>query len=167
MFFLDPSSLISATTSASSFIGAHPELIQELAQHVLTHSLYSHIRSRRGPTISRSARRRVANRRRRWFVDNIIMHHKRLHDQNREIAISNVRKRLLEKKEALKKQSLSLAVQKSQPSRTPPQGESTKWRERFDGKDRGLSVRGRIDTRRIRARSRWLSVSEDLAEATG
>ena len=142
--------------SAGNFIGAHPGLINELATHALAHTLYSHIRgARKVGAMSRSHRRRVANRRRRWFVDNIIMHHKRLHDKNREIAISNVRNRLLEKKEALKKQALSLH------HASPPKNEATKWRDKTaDTKDRGLTIRGRLDARRLRARSRWLSVAE-------
>lgn len=157
MIFINlPLSVSSLAMSAGSLISAHPGLINELATHALSHTLYSHIRRGVGRgvgrvVLSRAQRRRTANRRRRWFVDNIIMHHKRLHDKNREIAISNVRNRLIEKRAALKKQPLS---------KPTPQNEATKWRDKTSDKDRGLSIRGRIDARRMRARSRWLSVAD-------
>lgn len=155
VFLLDPSLLTSASLSVGNLVGAHPELVRDLVEHVITHSVYSHIRSRRGPTLSRAERRKTANRRRRWFVDNIVMHHKRLHDKNRAIAIGNVRQRLLEKREALKKQSLTSMIDRP---KTPDS--ATKWRDRYDGREKISAIKGRVDTRRARARSRWLSVVE-------
>jgi hypothetical protein len=90
------------------------------------------------------------------FVDNIIMHHKRIHDKNREIAVSNAKAIALGKykaKEGRPKTSMS-----------PRHREINKWRDKFDSKQDILVVRGRIATRRMRARSRWVSV---VNEKTG
>lgn len=142
--------------SASNFITLHPELINELAGHALVHNLYSHMHSSKKGGLSRRMKRKNANVRRRWFVDNIILHHKRLHDKNRELSVSRVREQALAKREAMKKQqSLSLERAKSL-----KKDDSKKWREMVELKDRSNNIRGRIDNRRLRARSRWLSVSE-------
>ncbi|MBM5782702.1 MAG: hypothetical protein FJ368_04690, partial [Pelagibacterales bacterium] len=101
-----PSSMLSLSLSnTSQFLGAHPGLVHGVAEHALVHSFFSI--TRKGKGLSRSQRRKVANRRRRWFVDNIIMHHKRLHDKSRQNTIDNIRKRALEKREALKKRAPS------------------------------------------------------------
>lgn len=104
-------------------------------------------------------RRKNANIRRRWFVDNIILHHKRLHDKNRELAVNKARDQALARREALKKrQDLSL-----ERARDPKKDQERKWRELVELKERSSSIRGRVDSRRLRARSRWLSVSEEGA----
>lgn len=140
--------------SAANFISLHPELLSELAGHALAHSMYSHIRGGKKIGLSRRARRKAANTRRRWFVDNIVLHHKRLHDKNRELAVSKVREQALAKRDALKKQSLSLQTS------TPQKDEARKWRDRAELKERASLVRGRVDSRRLRARSRWMEVTE-------
>jgi len=157
LFFSLPPSIGALSMTASGFVGAHPELIRHLAEHVLVHSVYSHIRGGRKVGAPRRQRRKIANRRRRWFVDNIIMHHKRLHDKNRQSAVDDIRKKALEKREALKKKPQSL--QQALTSKD----DSTKWRDRTNGfKERSMSMRDRVDSRRLRARSRWASISTDV-----
>jgi hypothetical protein len=122
-------------------------LVHELIGHKAFEVLCSLLKGTRGKRLTRAQRRKLLNRRRRWFVDNIIMHHKRLHDRNREIVISSARDRVMLKR-------LGANIRKPMDQNSP-----TKWRDRVDGRDRGLSIRGRIDARRARARSRWLSVA--------
>ncbi len=136
---------INAINLASSGLINSP-LSHHLVGHEILHVFYSVARGPRKLGLSRSKRRKLANRRRRRFTDNIVMHHKRLHDRNREIVISSAKTRALAKKLAAK-----------QPSSAP---DVRKWRDKVGGiKDRGAMIRGRVDARRMRARSRWLSVA--------
>ena len=122
--------------------------------HVIDHEimsvLFSLIKGPRKARLSRAQSRKMMNRRRRWFTDNIIMHHKRLHDRNREIVVASTRERVLAKKAA---------------ANSPQVSASHKWRDRVDStRERGSTIRGRIDARRSRARSRWVSVQQDTRE---
>ena len=140
---------------ATTFISAHPALIYELAGHSILHSLYSHSRSngrRKGK--NRRQSRKLTNRKRRRFVDNIIMHHKRLHDRNRAMLINNARDRALIRKNTLKKDSISLQQSVNLTQEEKPK----KWTEKTNLREKGREIRGRIDARRLRARSRWISV---------
>jgi hypothetical protein len=140
------------TLDATSLLHAHPALVQELAGHALAHVLYTHARRavrRRG--LSRRQIRKLANRKRRMFVDNIIMHHKRLHDKNREMIISNARSRALARRDQAKKESPSLAQSQEKKQ------EDLKMKYSSSIKERGERLRGHADARRLRARSRWLS----------
>ncbi len=143
--------------SASNFVTLHPELISELAGHALVHDLYSHMHSNRKTGLSRRLRRKNANIRRRWFVDNIILHHKRLHDKNRELAVVKAREQAIARRDALKKKQ-ELALERA---KNPQKEQERKWRELVELREKSSSIRGRIDTRRMRARSRWLSISEE------
>lgn len=144
------------TLDISNLLHANSGLIHQIAGDALSHALHSYVRrSGRRRGMSRRQMRKAANRKRRWFVDNIIMHHKRLHDRNRAIVVSNARTRALAKREAnkqspqLQQQKPSLSKDREQPKKTPA-GPSLK--------ERGMALRGRVDARRMRARSRWLSV---------
>ena len=142
------------TLGATSMLQSHPALVQELAGHALGHVLYSHIRRvvhRKG--LSRRQMRKMVNRRRRMFVDNIIMHHKRLHDKNREMIISNARARAIARREQAKKQGPSLA--RSQEVKRDDV--KMKYSRTNSLRERGEKLRGLNDARRMRARSRWLS----------
>lgn len=112
--------------------------------------------------MSRRQMRKTANRKRRWFVDNIVMHHKRLHDRNRAIVVSNARSRALAKREALKKSSLTPQKQ-SQTFAQRARDNSPQSQDNL--REKAKSLRGRVDARRLRARSRWLSVMEEKAAA--
>ncbi len=143
------------TLDLPNLLHANSGLINQIAGDALAHALHSYIRrtgSRRG--LSRRQMRKASNRKRRWFVDNIIMHHKRLHDRNRAIVVSNARTRALAKRDSAKQspslQRSALMAQRVQVK--PAQDGGTKL------KDRGMEIRGRVDARRTRARSRWLSV---------
>lgn len=147
------------TLDASSLLRAHPALVQELAGHALAHVLYAQVRrvvGRRG--LSRREIRKISNRKRRRFVDNIIMHHKRLHDKNRQSIISNARSRALARKNQVKKDTALMS------SRTP-ESKAPDMRSKYSStvKERGERLRGRVDARRLRARSRWLTVMQTNA----
>jgi hypothetical protein len=131
---------------------SHPSLVQEVGGHALAHVLYSYAR-RAGYSRRRNRRhvRKTINRRRRRFVDNIIMHHKRLHDKNRELVVTNARSRVLAKREAEKKRTALL-------QRTPQKDGQRKWRDSAPMRDRALEIRNRVEAKRMRARSRWESV---------
>ena len=145
MFFISLANFNAINLAASGLMNS--PLAHHLINHEILHVFFSVIRGPRRSRLTRAQRRKMANRRRRWFTDNIIMHHKRLHDRNREIVIASAKTRVVAKK---------LAASQPSPNKPSP----TKWRDRVDIKDRGMSIRGRIDARRMRARSRWLSVSE-------
>ncbi len=133
-----------AISLASSGLMNSP-LVHHFVGHEILHVFFSLVKGPKGKRLSRSQRRKLLNRRRRWFTDNIVMHHKRLHDRNREVVVSSARTRSLAKKLAA--------------GTTPEKAAPRKWRDRVDTRDRGLSIRGRVEARRSRARSRWLSVA--------
>ncbi len=156
MAFLGLPSVGGLTLDITNFLTANPALLHEIGGHALAHVLYSHIRrSAHSPSMSRRETRKMSNRKRRWFVDNSVMHHRRLHDRNRETIVSNARSRVLARREALL-QKPSLLQNQPQKNRD----EKTKWRDAADIKSRGQTIRGRIDSRRLRAKSRWLSVAK-------
>lgn len=132
---------INAINLASNGLLNSP-LVEHLLTHELMHAFFNmayHGAKRK--RLTRAQRRKLANRRRRWFVDNIIMHHKRLHDRNREIVVTSA-----------KTKSLARKLHGNAPS-----SENRKWQDRVEIRDRGRVIRGRVDARRLRARSRWLS----------
>lgn len=133
---------INAISLASNGLLNSP-LVEHLLTHELMHAFFSMTyHGSKAKRLTRAQRRKLANRRRRWFVDNIIMHHKRLHDRNREIVVASA-----------KTKSLARRLHKSD----APVPETRKWRDRVEIRDRGRTIRGRVDARRLRARSRWLS----------
>lgn len=155
-----PTSISTLSLSqASQFLGAHPELVHHVSQHALVHTFFSVVRKGRGRNLSRSQRRKIANRRRRWFVDNIIMHHKRIHDKNRQNTIDDLRKRALARREALKKKPNSLKEALLLDREGP-----TIWRDKINLKERTQSTRERIKMREIRAKSRWASLEYQMQE---
>lgn len=146
------------TLDITNFLTANPFLARQVGGHALSHMLYSYIRrSARSAGLSRRQARKMSNRKRRWFVDNIVMHHKRLHDRNREMIVSNARSRIIAKREAMKKKAAAL---KDQPQKD--RDEKMKWRSSADVKNRGQTIRERIDNRKLRARSRWQAVTETI-----
>ena len=82
--------------------------------------------------LSLSERRKLVNRKQRWFTDNIIMHHKRLHDKNREIAVRLSYEKIIDKQRSrnpiLSKQNIS-------------------WCQRVDVKNRALLIKERLRAR--------------------
>ena len=142
------------TLDVTNFLKTHSALISEIGGQGLVHILYSHVRRSRRRRSTRRQVRKAVNRKRRWFVDNIIMHHKRLHDRNREMTVRKARMRALERKEMLSKPNL---VTRSQ-QKGKDQSDPMKWRNAVTLKERGEVIRGRIDARMLRARSRWLSL---------
>lgn len=106
--------------------------------------------------LTKAQRKKMARRRYRMFVDNIIMHHKRLHDKNREITI-NLAKAKTPIKEKEKPKLQSVLTKDNQ----------TKWRDKASVRERTLKLRGRVDARRIRARSRWVSIVQERAGTGG
>lgn len=83
----------------ASLLTTYPTLGCQAIGHGLSQLLFSYLRratSRKG--LSRHEMRKIANRKRRWFVDNIIMHHRRLAEKNRQMIIQNSFERVLNKK---------------------------------------------------------------------
>lgn len=140
MDFISLANVNAIGLSASGLMGS--PILQHIIGDEIMHAFFSAIRKSGKSRLSRVQRRKILGRKRRWFTDNIIMHHKRLHDKNRQIAISEAREKALSNN-SLKKPT-----------------ESRRWRDRVEIKDRGRIIRGRIDTKRMRARSRWLSVAD-------
>lgn len=107
--------------------------------------------------------RKMSNRKKRWFVDNIIMHHKRLHDRNRELVVSNARTRALaRKKDRDQKPQITQSTQL-----THQRNNDLKWQQRVQTKDRGAEIRDRLNARKLRANSRWASIIRNDREANG
>lgn len=156
MTFISLPSVGTLTFDVGNFLSTNPALINEVAGHALAHALYSHIRrgGHRSRGINRRAARKNANRKRRWFVDNIIMHHKRLHDRNREMVITNARTRALARRKELEKKEPQLSQSALQHNRS----QSTPWRNKTDLKSRGEELRNRANARKLRAESRWACV---------
>jgi hypothetical protein len=157
-------SLTSMSFGDKGFAGAYPSLVRGVAEHtlekVISRNLHSHIRKGKLAGLSRSARRRIINRRKRWFVDNIVMHHRRLHEKNRQIAVDTMRKKALEKRESLKKRQPTLQEALSINKDGP-----IKWSEKINVKERSLSARDRINSRKARAKSRWLTVGSMIGNS--
>lgn len=94
------------------------------------------------------------------FVDNIIMHHRRLHEQNREMTVK-MAKEIMRSYNKPKKQAPGKHQTRALASRSKPktiQKSPDLWRDRAAIRERTKSIRGLIDLHRTRARSRWVSV---------
>ncbi len=143
---MDIASLVSFNASSLSASGLiNSPILQHYLGHDMMHAFFSAIRKYRKSRLPRIQRRKILNRKRRWFTDNVIMHHKRIHDKNRQMVVSEARQRAISK-DPVKKKRL-------------PQ-EPGRWRDRVEIKDKGKIIRGRISAKRMRARSRWLSVAD-------
>jgi hypothetical protein len=151
-----PAIINSVSLYANSLITAYPALVREVGTHLIAHSMNSYIRSGRNLRVSRRLRRRAMHQKRRWFVDNIIMHHKRLHDHNRELAIKEARKRGLKLNNKEKKDSLVKSVRKPEMN-----DRKDAWQQKILIKEYSKQIRGRIEARRVRARTRWLTVKDN------
>jgi len=147
-------SLGSSSLTIGNLLSAHPSLIQELGGEALAHVLYSYVR-RAGHRRKRNRRhiRKTMNRRRRWFVDNIIMHHRRIHERNRELVVTNARSKVLARRETERKKLEQQGLQHER-------DDARKWRDAGNVKHKIGEIRGRIDARKMRARSRWVSVKK-------
>ncbi len=153
--FISLPSVGTLTFDIGNFLTTNPALINEVAGHALAHALYSHMRrGGHNRRLSRRQARKNANRKRRWFVDNIIMHHKRIHDRNREMVITNARTRALNRRKELEKKSPQLSSSTLQHIRS----QSTPWRSKVDLKSRGEELRNQALAKKLRAESRWASV---------
>jgi len=142
------------TIDVGNFLVTHPSLIHQVAGHALAHTLYSYVRHSRKRGFSRRQMRKSSNRKRRWFVDNIIMHHRRLHNRNRELIIGNARSKVVARHEA-KKKALALSHQRLQKDQKP-----TQWRDMAQAqvKERGSLLRNRVEARKTRAQQRWMTI---------
>ncbi|MBL6665039.1 MAG: hypothetical protein ISQ34_04255 [Rickettsiales bacterium] len=130
----------------------------DAARFAVSSLLYSKIyRSARRSGHSRSKARKLANRRRRYFVDNIIMHHKRIHDHNRKLVVSSARDRAVARKKemehAVRNKELKKTAQKSR-------YEHQRWTQKPDIKARSMEIRNRLQTKRARTDSRWAALIE-------
>ena len=141
--------------SPSALIASHPMIAYEIAGHTLGHILYGFIkRNRKRRGLSRAQMRKMTNRRRRQFVDNIIMHHQRLAKMNRQTIVGNARERAMARREKTQRK----ADMKKDQTFEKQQESRKKWQGGVSLKERGQKIRGTIDARRTRARSRWLTI---------
>ena len=141
--------------SPSALIASHPMIAYELAGHTIGHILYGFIkRNRKRRGLSRAQMRKMTNRRRRQFVDNIIMHHQRLAKMNRQTIVGNARERAMARREKTQRK----ADMKKDQTFEKQQESRKKWQGGVSLKERGQKIRGTIDARRTRARSRWLTI---------
>jgi len=149
----------SLTLDITNYLNRGGLIKGDSSKYNLSGLLYGKIvRSARRAGLSRRVARKIANRRRRIFVDNIIMHHKRLHDQNRKIVITNARERALMKKkqlESLKSNTLE-KIKKEQESRASYQ----RFVERPNIQSKSREIRDRLALSKTRAKSRWASIIE-------
>ncbi len=157
--FFSVANIGSIAFSPGAFMASHPMIAYELIGHSMGHILFGFLkRNRRKRGFSRSQMRKTVNRRRRQFVDNIIMHHQRLANINRQIIVSNARERALAKKEKFRTQSETRSSFMRTPESSRNQDAKKRWQGGLSLKERGQKMRGMIDARRTRARSRWLTI---------
>ena len=136
----------------TSLLALQPTLLQDLAIHGFEHVIRRLLKgTKRKRGLSRAENRKLTNRKRRWFVDNIIMHHRRLQEINRQKIVSSARERALLRKKNL----LNNSLQRTKPKAKPEINRT--WQNGLSMRDKGVKIRGSVDTRKIRARSRWLS----------
>ena len=149
---------------ASSFVQMHPALVHEVGAHTLAHVLYSFIKrscNRKG--LSRRQIRKIVHRRNRWFVDNIIMHHKRLHDRNRQVIISDARKRAINKKQmsnnfANTSENVSLTSKlKNRSHFYDTQNYQESEEEKKKRQEKSEQIKLRLQAKQHRAKSRWIA----------
>jgi len=109
--------------------------------------------------LTKAKMKKMMMRKRRMFVDNVIMHHKRLHDQNREQIIEETKAKI-----SSKVQKKVLAVPGNKPiigqSRSSPKREqnsrsvSTQLKP-SQGEHHKTRIQGLIDSERQKSRSKW------------
>ncbi len=164
MTFLAIPQIDALVFDTSSFISMHPALVHEIGGHAIAHVIYSFIKRtchRRG--MSRREMRKTINRRNRWFVDNIIMHHKRLHDYNRQIVIRDARKRSIDKKESSfasnyeNKKNENESKLKNRSHFHDSQNYSENSEEEDNRRKKSAEIQQRLVARKNRAKSRWLA----------
>lgn len=117
-------------------------------------------RSARRSGLSRRKARKLANRKRRNFVDNIIMHHKRLHDYNRKLVVSSARDRAIARRKKLEVRDQN----KDRLEHQRQEKQQQRWSEKENIKQKSLEIRQRIETKRIRSQSRWAALIENRSE---
>ena len=81
------------------------------------------------------------------------MHHKRMHDKDRDLVINKAKERLNERKKQVKSKTKSLKYIDNGSKEQRPN-----WQQTVLIQNRGSDIRGRIQTKKIRARTRWASV---------
>ncbi len=159
-FFLLHTS-INLALGKTSLLVLQPTLLQDLAIHGFEHVIRRLLKgTKRKRGLSRAENRKLANRKRRWFVDNIIMHHRRLQEINRQKIVNSARERALLRKKNL----LNNSLQKAKPKAKPEINRT--WQNGIKTRERGVKIRGSVDTRKIRARSRWLTAINQKNIAT-
>jgi len=144
----------SLTHDLSSFISEHPSLGRTVKKYGLAYGITRMIKSGKGRGLSRRQARKIANRARRHYIDNIIMHHKRVHDRNRKLAINDARNRALIR--AKKKKELA---SKPKPKKHLKH-EKILLANSMDLKKRGDLLREKARMKKVRAESRWASIIE-------
>lgn len=105
--------------------------------------------------LTKAQRKKMMMRKRRMFVDRIVMHHKRLHDQNREKIIEETKEKLSKKpSQILSKPNSSPKLSRLKPH---PDKNDFKWQQKVKPKqgEHRTKVKGLVDPTRERSRSKW------------
>lgn len=152
MTTLDTRNLTKLKIDVRRLLKLNPNLLNDIAGYSLIRLQYSRSRIPRLSRFEKRQLRKIRNARRRWFVDNIIMHHKRIHDQNNKLKLDKSKENIkLNKNPKINRGNISL-ISKSRNDCCE------NWQNNLLLKERGRKIRGRIDSRKIRARSRWVSI---------
>ncbi len=129
------------------------ELFRSIAQEGAVEAIFCLFRKRKKRRLSRSKRRKLASRKRRKFVDRVIMRHQEIHQKNRDLVLEEPEE--LERRRKLKRKKKKIKEKEKEKRSNNGQ----KWQSSEDIKHKGTIIRGRIDARRLKARSRWLSIA--------
>lgn len=107
--------------------------------------------------LTKAQRKKLMMRRRRMFVDNIIMHHKRLHDKNREQIIDETKAKLTKKApQKAPAERPGSSIQLGKPNQDFKWREKAKpARENFRTNREKIQVKGAVDIDREKSRSKW------------
>lgn len=153
MSTIDSRSISRLSLDIKRLLKEHPRLIDEIASYSLIRLLYSRSRIPRLNRFNKRQLRKLRNSRRRWFVDNIIMHHRRIHDKQDKLIKSRQINNLAKNKDESRNKKIITYNPRKKDFNC-----KNSWQENYLLKERGQKIRGRIDARRLRARSRWVSI---------
>ncbi len=108
--------------------------------------------------LSKAQMKKMMMRRRRMFVDTVIMEHKRIHDKNREEIIERTKARLSGKpKTQIKLNTKTIATPLLVSSKKPERGPNRNDSKAKAGptQEHRTKIQGLIDNNRQRSRSKW------------
>ena len=99
--------------------------------------------------LTRAQRRKRAMRKRRQFVDVVIMHHQRLHEGERQTIKSLIKRKKAEK--ALREKRTKQDLERKQ---------KNKWREKHAKNSRAVELLERVRAKRPKTKTTWKDIME-------